>query len=376
MFLQPDHEKKEANSVAHTNANMITNQFPTELQQRNYKRWLRTALYAVFVLAGQATATLLGRLYYDKGGKSKWTGTLVQLVGFPVLIPYYFICILSKNPTSNGDHFHPKKPSLLVLSSAYVGLGLLIAGVCFLSSVGLSYLPLSTFSLIFASQLGFTSIFSFFLNSQKFTPFILNSVVLLTVASVLLIVQSNGSGASPGVSRGKYAIAFICTVGASAGTGLSFASTQFVFRKVIKVKKVEALIEIIIFQCLVASCVTMVGLFACGEWKGLRIEIEEFELGKVSYVMTLVWTAICWQVFAIGSVGLICELSSLFSNVISALCLPLVQVLAVLTFNDKMDGLKGISLFLAIWGFASYIYQHYLEDYCKSNTDDPRPNEE
>ena len=37
-------------------------------------------------------------------------------------------------------------------------------------------------------------------------------------------------------------------------------------------------------------------------------------------------------------------------------------MLAVLFFHDKMDGIKGISMVLAIWGVVSYVYQQYLDD--------------
>ncbi|CAK9146320.1 unnamed protein product [Ilex paraguariensis] len=109
-------------------------------------------------------------------------------------------------------------------------------------------------------------------------------------------------------------------------------------------------------------CAILVGLFVSGEWRNLRREMREYELGNVSYIMNLVWTAVTWQVFSIGAVGLIFKVSSLFSNVISTLGLPIVPVLAVFIFHDKMSGVKVIAMLLAIWGFASYIYQHYLDD--------------
>ena len=57
FFLLPDHGEKDAISD--------TNVPSTELQPRNHKQhWLIVAIYAVFVLFGQTTATLLGRLYY------------------------------------------------------------------------------------------------------------------------------------------------------------------------------------------------------------------------------------------------------------------------------------------------------------------------
>lgn len=93
--------------------------------------------------------------------------------------------------------------------------------------------------------------------------------------------------------------------------------------------------------------------------------MRDYQEGRIPYVMTLVWTAVAWQVCSIGLLGLIFEVSSLFSNVISTLALPFVPVLAVIFFHDKMDGVKVVALLLAIWGFVSYVYQHYLDD-CKS----------
>ena len=60
--------------------------------------------------------------------------------------------------------------------------------------------------------------------------------------------------------------------------------------------------------------------------------------------------------------GLIFEVSSLFSNVIGTLALPIVPILAIVFFHDKINGVKFVALLLAVWGFLSYVYQHYLDD--------------
>jgi len=120
--------------------------------------------------------------------------------------------------------------------------------------------------------------------------------------------------------------------------------------------------DMIIYQSLVATCATLIGLFASGEWNSIKKEMEEFEMGKASYVLDLTFIAISWQVFNIGSVGLIFEISSLFSNAISVLGLPIVPILAVAFFQEKMDGIKAISMVLAVWGFISYVYQQYLDE--------------
>ncbi|KAL4627467.1 hypothetical protein ACB092_05G167800 [Castanea dentata] len=365
-------EPKEANSTTeHTN---VTSQ-STTTQPRNYGWWLRVTMYILFLLSGQSISLLLGSLYYDKGGKSKWLGTVVQLIGFPVLLPYYFIPSLKNLKTnSTATTIHSKPPSTLVLVSVYVSLGLLVVADCFLYSTGLMYLPVSTYSLICASQLAFNAFFSFFLNSQKFTPLIVNSLVLLTISSILLVFETDPSSDSSKVSKGKYVIGLICTVGASSGYGLVLSLTQLAFKKVLKKETFTAVMDLIIYQSLVATLGALVGLFGSGEWKGLKTEMEEFELGKVSYIMTLVWTTLMWDVFAVGCVGLIFEVSSLFSNAISVLGLPIVPVLAVIFFHEKMGGIKVISMVLAIWGFVSYVYQQYLDD-LKSKLEDRNKNE-
>ncbi|CAB4306768.1 unnamed protein product [Prunus armeniaca] len=351
-------EANEASSPGHTNV-PDRSLLP---QRRSFNWWLKVAIYAFLVIAGQSVATLLGRLYFDKGGDSKWLATVVQLCGFPVLLPYYCIPAASRNPITKNSTVQFKQPSTLILASVYGSIGLLLALDCYLYSVGLAYLPVSTYSLICASQLAFNALFSFLLNSQKFTPYIVNSLVLLTISSTLLVFQGDSADDPSGGSKTKYAIGFICTVGASAGYGLVLSLTQLAFKRVIRKETFRVVMDMIVYQALVATCVILVGLFASGEWKGLKKEMGMYKLGTVSYVMNLVWIAITWQLFGIGVIGLILEASSLFSNAISAMGLPVVPVLAVIFFHDKMDGIKAMAMVLAIWGFISYAYQHYLDD--------------
>ena len=129
----------------------------------------------------------------------------------------------------------------------------------------------------------------------------------------------------------------------------------------------KVVMNMIIYQSLVANLASLVGLFASGEWKHLKAEMEEYEMGKASYILNLCWTAISWQVFNIGCVGLIFEVSSLFSNAISVFAVPFAPISAVIFFHEKMNGIKAISLVLAVWGFVSYLYQQYLDD-CQSNS--------
>lgn len=331
-------------------------------KNKNYNWWFRVILYIIFLVAGQSSATLLGRLYYDKGGNSKWIATLVQSAGFPILIPIlYFFPRSPPTPTINSSSQKPTH-SISSLLFLFLFFGILLAGDNLMYSYGLLYLPVSTYSLICATQLVFNALFSFLLNSQKFTALIINSLVLVTISASLLAVHADSDTTSVSISKSKYVIGFLCTIGASATYSLYLSLLELCFRKVIGRETFDAVLDLQIYPSFVASCACVVGLFASGESRTLHAEYSGYREGKVSYVMTLLWTAVSWQVSSIGLLGLIFEVSSLFSNVISTLGLPAVPILAVIFFRDKMDGVKVIALLLAIWGFLSYVYQHYLDD--------------
>jgi hypothetical protein len=65
--------------------------------------------------------------------------------------------------------------------------------------------------------------------------------------------------------------------------------------------------------------------------------------------------------FLVGVVGLIFLVTSLYSNVISTASLAITPIPAVIVFHDKMNVVKIISTLMALLGFASYIYQTYLD---------------
>ncbi|XP_062000185.1 probable purine permease 11 isoform X2 [Rosa rugosa] len=319
--------------------------------------WFLVAINIFFLIVGQAGAVLLGRFYYDQGGNSTWMATLVQTAAFPVLvIPLYFLPSQKEDQSTSST-----SPSLLVLALIYFVLGLVIAGDNMLYSTGLLYLSASTYSIISSTQLAFNAVFSYFINSQKFSALIFNSVIILTLSVALIGVNDDSDGPA-GVSTQKHIIGFICTLAASAIYSLLLSLMQLTFQKVLKKETFSVVLQMQIFTALVATCASVVGLFASGDWKTLHGEMESFGKGRVSYVMTLVWTAVSWQVCSVGVVGLIFVVSSLFSNVISTLSLAVTPIAAVIVFHDKMNGVKIIAMLMAIWGSASYIYQNYLDD--------------
>ncbi|XP_026657505.2 probable purine permease 11 [Phoenix dactylifera] len=254
------------------------------------------------------------------------------------------LCPHQTNLASADLSFLRPTPSLARITLIYFSLGLMMACDDLMYSYGLSYLLVSTFSLICATQLAFHAISSYFLNWQKFTDLILNSVVLLTFSAALLVVSSNSKYSDE--SEHNYALGFVLTMGASATFSLVLSLMQLTFQKVQKRKTFAVVLEMQIYGNTVVACVSVVGLLASGEWRSLKGEMEVYGSRRVSYVMTLVWIAVSWQVASVATVGLIFVVSSLFSNVISTLSLPVVPIFAVIFFHDKLDGVKVVAMLI------------------------------
>jgi drug/metabolite transporter (DMT)-like permease len=311
----------------------------------------------VFVLAGQSVATLLGRIYYDQGGGSLWMATLVQSCGTPIAIPL-LLYFGRRRPKST----RVARPLLLKIATIYAGLGILLAGDNLMYSYALLYLPLSTYSLICATQLSFNAVFSYFINKEKFTALILNSVVLLTFSAALVGVNNGSDGTNSSVPAGKFMAGFALALSASAVFSLILSLNQLTFDKVLKSDTFYDVMEMQFWSNTAAALVSVAGLFISGEWSTLGGEMHGYKKGAVSYGMTLAWTAISWQLTTMGMMGLVAAVSSLFSNVISTVGMPLAPVIAVIFLKDKMDGVKVLAMLIGLWGFASYIYQHFLDD--------------
>ncbi|RZB66066.1 putative purine permease 11 [Glycine soja] len=222
----------------------------------------------------------------------------------------------------------------------YFLLGILLAGDNLIDTIGLLlYLPVPTYSLICASQLAFNAIFSILINAEKLT-------------------HDNTKNAT----KNKHMVGIWCTLGASAGYALLLCLMQLSLERVLKRETFSVVLEMQIWTSLVASCVCIVGLFSSGEGKGLEDEMRRFKAGREVYMLTLVGTALAWQICSVGVVRLIYLVSTLFSNVMSMLSLPLVPVAAVLLYHEQMEGVKIVAMLLAILGLSSYIYQNYLDE--------------
>lgn len=312
--------------------------------------WLLVGMSIIAVVVGQSAALILSRFYFEQGGHSLWLRSLLLRVGSPLLL---------LPPLLNPQR---KSAMLAFVTTRYLlacgALGVIAGGNALLYSFGIAYLPVSTYSLLCATQLAFNALFSFIVVKQRITPYILNSIVLLTFSAILLGAQSS-SERPEGVNRTHFILGFVYTILACAIYGLFLALLQLVFQHVAQNFTVVMISQALIYS--VGAFICVLGLLASGEFRDLGSESHEFRSGEMGYVMTLLWCAIAYQMYSLGTFGLIFLISSLFSNVIGALSLPVVPMLAVYFFHDKLDGIKVLAMLLGIWGFVSYVFGGYKD---------------
>eukprot|EP01018_Ginkgo_biloba_P032573 Gb_18498 [translate_table: standard] len=322
-------------------------------KEKGRKHWFLVGLSVVALVVGGSGSTLLSRFYFNQGGSSRWLRTLLPCMGWPILLlplllnPYKQFSIMKT----------PNLGKYIVICSV---LGLMAAANILLYTIGLSYLPVSTFSLLSSTQLAFNAVFAFLLFRQRLSPYVVNSVVLLTFSAILLGIHSNGERAEGG-GGGEYALGFVSTIGASGIVGLMFPVMQIVFRRVVGKESFGVVVQTQAYVYMVATLICMVGLLSSGELRELNGEAKRFRAGKLGYCMTLLWSAIGGQMYSLGAFGLIFLVSSLFSNVVSTVTLPIVPILGVFFFNDKLDAIKILSMMLGLWGFVSYAFGGFVD---------------
>jgi drug/metabolite transporter (DMT)-like permease len=319
----------------------------------------------LMLLSGEAMAPLLTRLYYNSGGRSMWMATLAQSAGWPLLL----VPLLLTPPPASAEQ-EPRPAAAGKVAAVCVGLGLLIGCSNLMYSYAMLYLPVSTFSLVAATQLAFSAVTSRLVNARRLTALVLNSVIVLTFSAALLAVGSDsdsdsddGGGGGAGASGAKKrALGFVMTLSASAVHALILSLLEVTFEKVIRARTLRWVLTVEIITKAVATAMAAAALLASGQWRAIPGEAAAFEHGAAAYVATLAGVAVAWEAAALGTVRLVARASSLFANVTGTLALPLVPVFAVAMFGDRMTGVKVVAMLMAVWGFLSYVYQHYLDD--------------
>ncbi|MCL7027720.1 hypothetical protein MKW94_016920 [Papaver nudicaule] len=319
-----------------------------------YLLWFNCIMLAISNVGGP----LILRLYFIHGGKRLWLASWLETAGWPILIiPLSFSYFLKHRRFKNGQDEKPSKffliTSFLFMSSAFIGL--LVGLDDYLYTYGVSLLPVSTSALIMSTHLAFTAGFALFLVKQKFTSYSVNAVILLTVGAILLGLHSNGDRPVH-ESNKDYYLGFLITIGASLLGGLLLPLVELMYKKSKHTITYSLVIEVQIVISVFATLFCTVGMLVNNDFKVIRREAKEFELGETKYYVVLVASSIIWQMCYLGTIGVIFCSTSLLAGVISAVILPVIEILAVIFYHESFKAEKGIALFLSLWGFVSYFY--------------------
>ncbi|XWS25330.1 hypothetical protein CRYUN_Cryun27aG0059900 [Craigia yunnanensis] len=303
---------------------------------------------------GNCGGPLLMRLYFIHGGKRVWFSSWLETGGWPIIlfpIACAYMYRSRTQPTSENKLFFMKPP--LFIAAAVIGT---MTGLDdYLYAYGIARLPVSTASLIIASHLAFTSAFAFLLVKQKFTSYSINAVFLLTIGAGSLALHTS-SDRPANESNRDYVLGFLTTLAAAALYGFILPLVELTYKKANQEISYALVMEIQMVMCLFATGFCTVGMLVNNDFKVIPREAREFELGETKYYVVAIGSAIIWQGFFLGVIGVIFCASSLLSGIVIAVLLPVTEILAVILYKENFQAEKGVALALSLWGFVSYFY--------------------
>uniref|UniRef100_A0A251TAV5 Probable purine permease n=2 Tax=Helianthus annuus TaxID=4232 RepID=A0A251TAV5_HELAN len=310
-------------------------------------------LNCVMLGIGNCGGPMVQRLYFVKGGSRIWISSWLLTAGWPILfIPLICSLLYKRRNGSQETKLFSLKPPVFF---SCVTLGVLTGLDDYLAAYGVSRLPVSTSALIMSTQLVFTAGFAFLLVKQKFSPFTINAVFLISIGAMVLALHSS-TDRPDHESSIKYYEGFFMTLGAAVLYGFILPSIELTFKRAKQPITYSLAMEMQIVISFFATAFCTIGMLINGDFEAIPQEARNFELGEVTYYVILSINSLLWQFFFLGAIGVIFCASSLLSGIIIATLLPVTESLAVLIFHDRFQVEKGISLALSLWGFISYFY--------------------
>ncbi|TKW33609.1 hypothetical protein SEVIR_2G249900v4 [Setaria viridis] len=331
-------------------------------------RRLLVALNCGMLALGAIGGPLLSRLYFSKGGHRQWLSAWLETAGWPLLLVPVVAAYVARRARDRAAPALLTPPRILL---AAVGLGVATGVDDFIYAYGLSYLPVSTSAILISTQLAFTVLFAFLVVRQRLTAASVNAVALLTVGAVVLGLHVS-SDRPPGVTRGQYWLGFILTLGAAALYGLVLPLVELAYRRAAgggRAVTYALVIEMQLVMGFFATAFCTVGMIVNKDFQAIPREAKHFELGEARYYTVLVWSAVLWQCFFLGAVGVIFCVHTLLAGILIAVFIPVTEVAAVIFLHEKFSSEKGVALVLSLWGLASYSYGEWSDSRAKKKAE-------
>nr|QWY12816.1 purine uptake permease-like transporter 1 [Atropa belladonna] len=316
-------------------------------------RKLILVLNCITLGIGYCGGPLISRLYFLHGGRRIWLSSWLACIGWPIFLIVLIIAYFFRRKTQGSDI-----KFLIVTRQEFTtsaALGILVGLGGYLYAWGPAKLPVSTSTVVYAAQLGFTVVFAFLIVKQKLTAYSANAVVLLIVGAGTLALRADSDRPS-GESTKQYVLGFVMTLLAAASTGLALPLLELIYMKAQKTVTYTMVLEIQMILNIFGSAFCTVGMIVNKDFQAISREASQFELGEAKYYLVLVWSAIIWQFSTLGIVGVVQYGSSLLCGILIAFLLPLTELLGVLLYHEVFQATKGLAIFLSLWGFVSYIY--------------------
>ncbi|XP_074364813.1 purine permease 1-like [Apium graveolens] len=242
----------------------------------------------VLVKVGSIAGPLLMRLYYLHGGKKRWLSSWLLTAGFPLLI-FPISVSFFENRKRNSRTTTIFVTPWLVMASAF--LGFILGFSAYLYSIGISYLPISIYSLLCTTQLAFTAIFAFLVVRHKFTHYSINVVVLMILGSAILGLHLDEDRPN-GVSDDKYRSGFFMTIVGAAIHGFMLPAVEYTYMKAGVPVTTNIVMQIQFLIMMFATLFCTVPMIINKDFQGIAQESREFGLGARNYFMIIIFAGL------------------------------------------------------------------------------------
>ncbi|KAD4584745.1 hypothetical protein E3N88_22346 [Mikania micrantha] len=223
-------------------------------------------LSCILLSVGNCGGPLITRLYFIHGGNRVWLSSSLETAGWPVITIVLILLYFHRRRASGNNKpttfFYMRRR--LFFAVAFIGV---ITGIDdYLYAYGVARLPISTSALILAPHLAFVAFFAYVLVRQKFTPYSINAVVLLTVGAGVLALHTSGDRPE-GESKKEYVMGFVMTVAAALLYGFVLPLIELTYKNAKQEITYTLVVEIQMIMCLFATLFCVVGMALNNDFK-------------------------------------------------------------------------------------------------------------